>query len=213
MAPSWRTAGLIAASVIALVAVRAEAADQEDPDWPCVQRKIETLTAAQMWDGPEIDNSVEWQHDQDVTRLIPVLVSRRVPMEQAAAEIAKFADSKPKESRDAALTALFAGLLSTMNADRALVLKGLDRFTRSQRERTAELERQAAEVRKLKDRVAAGENVRAQLKDAEDKYNWDARIFTERRQSLPLACEVPVLIEQRLFALAREIRTHMSDSN
>jgi len=37
------------------------------------------------------------------------------------------------------------------------------------------------------------------------------RVFSERQQSLPLACEVPVLIEQRLFALGRDIRQHMSD--
>jgi hypothetical protein len=36
------------------------------------------------------------------------------------------------------------------------------------------------------------------------------RVFAERQQSLPLACEVPVLIEQRLFAIAREIRERMT---
>jgi len=46
---------------------------------------------------------------------------------------------------------------------------------------------------------------------AEDRYNWDVRVFTERQQSLPLACEVPVLLEQRLFELAREIRARMQD--
>ena len=52
---------------------------------------------------------------------------------------------------------------------------------------------------------------RADLTAAEDRYNWDVRVFTERQQSLPLACEVPVLIEQRLFELAREIRARMQD--
>ena len=51
----------------------------------------------------------------------------------------------------------------------------------------------------------------AELAAAEEQYNWDARVFTERQQSLPLACEVPVLIEQRLFELGRAIRAHMSD--
>ena len=34
---------------------------------------------------------------------------------------------------------------------------------------------------------------------------WDTRIFEERRKTIGYACEVPVLIEQRLFALARMI--------
>jgi hypothetical protein len=37
------------------------------------------------------------------------------------------------------------------------------------------------------------------------------RVFSERQQSLTLACEVPVLIEQRLFELGREIRSRMKD--
>jgi hypothetical protein len=55
------------------------------------------------------------------------------------------------------------------------------------------------------------EKASADLAAAEDRYNWDVRVFSERQQSLPLACEVPVLIEQRLFALGREIRSRMND--
>jgi hypothetical protein len=35
---------------------------------------------------------------------------------------------------------------------------------------------------------------------------WDTRIFEERRKTMNFVCEVPVLIEQRLFALARAIQ-------
>ncbi len=26
-------------------------------EWPCIQRKVLTLTAAQMWDGPEVERA------------------------------------------------------------------------------------------------------------------------------------------------------------
>ena len=39
--------------------------------------------------------------------------------------------------------------------------------------------------------------------------DWDTRIFEERRKTISYACEVPVLIEQRLFALARAIQHSM----
>ena len=42
--------------------------------------------------------------------------------------------------------------------------------------------------------------------DAHDqRLTWETRIFEERVQSLTYVCEVPTLIEQRLFALAKTI--------
>jgi hypothetical protein len=134
-----------------------------------------------------------------------------VPLEEATAAIEAFASAQPKDKRDEALKQLFAGLLVTVNVDRAVVISGIERFQKRQRARAAEIERQGEAIRKLKEKANDDEKKRAELADAEERYNWDVRIFTERQQSLPLACEVPVLIEQRLFALAREIRARMHD--
>jgi hypothetical protein len=201
--------GLFAASIITLGASRAVAA--EAGDWPCIQRKVATLTSAQMWDGPDVDGLTGWRDNEDMAKLIAVLVSRRVPLDQAAAALAQFAAAQPHDKRDGALKVLFAGLLSTINNDRAAVMNGIERFQRRQKARAAEIERQDGELRQLKERAAGDENARTQLAAAEEKHNWDVRIFTERQQSLPLACEVPVVIEQRLFELAREIRSHMNE--
>ena len=211
MAPSHPAVSLIAASLIALAVPRALVAGPANPDWPCVQRKITTLTSAQMWDGPSVDDSTQWRDNEEITKLAAFLASRRVPLEEAAAAIAQFAAAQPQDRRDDALKLLFAGLLSTINSDRAVVLSGIERFHQRQRGRAAELERQGAAIRQLKERAASDENARRELAAAEDRYNWDARVFMERQESLPLACEVPVLIEQRLFALGREIRSRMND--
>jgi hypothetical protein len=204
-------ASLIAARLIANGAWGARAADADNPDWPCVQRKIVTLTAAQMWDGGEVEGLTQWRDDQELAKLIAVLASRRVPLEAAAAAIAQFADAQPPERRDQALRQLFAGLLDSVNRDRAIVMSGIERFHQRQKARAAEIERQGAAIRQLKERAASEDRARAELSVAEDRYNWDVRVFGERQQSLPLACEVPVMIEQRLFALGREIRARMSD--
>jgi hypothetical protein len=201
----------IAALAVALAGSPAFAADAANPDWPCVQRKIATLTAAQMWDGPPVDGLAGWGDNEAVSKLIAVLVSRRVPLDEAAAAIAAFAAAQPPDKRDDALTLLFAGLLSTTNGDRAVVISGIERFQQRQRARAAELERQGAAIRRLRERAATDEKAQAELAAAEEGYNWDARVFTERQQSLPLACEVPVLIEQRLFELGREIRARMNN--
>jgi hypothetical protein len=210
MAPSSPIVVMIAAS-IAFGEPRAFAASATSPDWPCVQRRIATLTSAQMWDGVPVDHLTQWRDDATMTKLIAILASRRVPLEQAAAAIAQFAGAQPPDKRDDALKLLFAGLLSTVNSDRAVVISGIERFQQRQKARATEIERQGTAIRQLKEQAANDEKARAELAAAEDKYNWDVRVFSERQQSLPLACEIPVLIEQRLFELGREIRSRMSD--
>jgi hypothetical protein len=206
------TSGSFAAAILALVgAATAMAAETPNPDWPCVQRKVATLTAAQMWDGPPVEGLTGWQENEEIGKLIAVLTNRRVPVEQAAAAIDSFAAAQPQEKRDGALKLLFAGLLTGVNADRVVVMNGIERFQKRQRSRAAEIERQGAAIRQLRDKAASDEKARAELATAEDRYNWDVRVFTERQQSLPLACEIPVLIEQRLFELARAIRARMQD--
>ena len=39
--------------------------------------------------------------------------------------------------------------------------------------------------------------------------NWDTRIFEDQRRAIGYVCEVPTVIEQRLFALARAIQQSM----
>lgn len=180
-------------------------------DWPCVQHKVAKLTSAQMWDGPPVDDMDQWHDNEEIGKLIPTLTNRRVPLEQAVAAIDAFASAQPQEKRDETLKLLFAGLLASVNADRAVVMSGIERFQKRQRARAAQIEKQAEAIRQLKDKAASDEKARAELPGAEDRYNWDARVFTERQQSLPLVCEIPALIEQRLFALAREIRAQMHD--
>ena len=211
MTSSRTIVGLIAASLMALAAPRALAADPANPDWPCVQRKVAMLSSAQMWDGADVDDLTQWRDNEQITKLVAVLASRRVPIEQAAAAIAQFAAAQPPDQRDDALKLLFAGLLGTVNSDRAVVMSGIERFQRRQKARAAEIERQGAALRQLRERAANDDKARAELAAAQEQYNWDVRVFTERQQSLPLACEVPVLIEQRLFELGREIRARMND--
>ena len=211
MTTSRTIVGLIAASLLALAAPRALAADPANPDWPCVQRKVAMLSSAQMWDGADVDDLTQWRDNEQITKLVAVLASRRVPLEQAAAAIAQFAAAQPPDQRDDALKLLFAGLLTTVNSDRAVVMSGIERFQRRQKARAAEIERQGAALRQLRERAANDDKARADLAAAQEQYNWDVRVFTERQQSLPLACEVPVLIEQRLFELGREIRARMKD--
>ena len=49
----------------------------------------------------------------------------------------------------------------------------------------------------------------ARRQELEQQRLWDIRIYEDRERSLTYICEQPVLLEQRVFALAREIMGHL----
>jgi hypothetical protein len=47
------------------------------------------------------------------------------------------------------------------------------------------------------------------MKDVQTAMKWDARIFEERKRSLTYVCEVPVLLEKRIFEIGRRIQARL----
>jgi hypothetical protein len=191
-------------------------------DWPCVQHKVETVSVSQIWDGPTIEGLKGWYKDKDLMGLIELLASRRVPVTQAEVAIKKFADAQPEGERDAKLTMLFAGLFDTVLSQRRSVISGIEKYQKSQKERARELERQSTEIAKLESQQAANGGSPKDISDtgaamsgspeldqAREKFNWAQRIFQDRQQNIPLACELPVLIEERLYSVVHSIRSLM----
>ena len=206
---------------------QALAKDKEygDPNWPCISRKVAEISPAQIWDGPGLDAATEWQNDDEIRKLSAYLIARRLKLEDVEAAIKKYADGLATEKRDAKLTELFAGVLSRSNDDRKLVMSGIERFHKRQLELAKKIEATGAIVPDAKEGstnpTAVAESAAAaaepaeqdttagEAKTAQEKYRWDVRIFQERAQNLPLACEVPGLIEERAGAIARAIRALM----
>jgi hypothetical protein len=178
------------------------------PDWPCVQRKIPRISPAQVWDGPPIDDIKEF--DPAIHDLTELLESRRVTSEDAEKAIKEYATKLPEAERDQKLTQLFASVLNEINTDRQFVMSKVEEFQKRQKGRAAELER---EGQKLAEKgIAATDELlptETKLTPEQQEYNWNARIFQERQQNLTMACEVPVLIEQRAYEIGRLIRAHM----
>lgn len=179
-------------------------------EWPCVQRKVETLSVTAIWDGPPIDGVKGWFREKDIVDVINVLSSRRVPVEEAEAAIKKFAAAQPEDQRDAKLVLLFAGLFDKVAGQRRTVMSGIVKYQKSQIERAKELERQSSEIGTLESKRPPGiAEDTPEIAEAREKFNWAQRIFQERQSNVPLACELPVLIEERLYALTRTIRGEM----
>jgi chromosome segregation ATPase len=188
----------------------ARGAETASPDWPCIQRKVPEISAGMMWAGPEIDETDRsWQESTEIAPLAHRLAQRRVPIEEAEAEIDAFAQGL-RGGVNAELARLFTALLQIVNAERKDIMAGIERYARQQNvlaEQIKTLDREIAEAR-----AAAAENAdqRARLEDLERQLAWETRIFAEREQSLTYVCEAPVLLEQRLFALARRIMANLN---
>lgn len=190
----------------------AAAAMAANADWPCVQHKQPVLTAAQMWDGPAIEQEGKRSDDEGIRKLVPIVVSRRIPMDEVEKEIKAFADAQPADVRDAKLTELFQAVLAEINTSRASVINGIEKFQRRQILRSKKLEADGAslsELLKTADADLKNQEAARIAQEAQTRYDWDARVFQERQQNIPVACEIPVLIEQRAFAAAQVIRNLM----
>jgi hypothetical protein len=188
---------------IGLAKSAAMAADPRFPDWPCTQIKVPEISAAAVWSGPSIDDvGNAWEEDPAIRDLVVRLAARRMPLEEAEHTISDFitgtAADKTKKAK-----LIFAGLFASLNAERGQVMNGIERFARQQ---TAFAERIRGEIAELRELQDAPIHDRSKLDELANRIDWDTRIFEERRKTISYACEVPVLIEQRLFTLSRTIQ-------
>ncbi|MGJ4906160.1 hypothetical protein ACQR10_07950 [Bradyrhizobium sp. HKCCYLRH2060] len=197
---------ILAAVAIAASAGAAMAADPRYPDWPCPQAKVPEISIAAVWSGPAIDDvGASWKDDAKIAELVARLAARRIPLEQAQKDVADFLTGTPEEkTRKGKL--LFAGLFDTLNAQRTSVMNGLERVMRKQREA---VEKVRGDTIALQEMHSGPNPDQAKVEEMTNQLNWETRIFEDRRRVMKFVCEVPTAIDQRLFALAREIQQDM----
>lgn len=191
---------------VAAALAGAPAWPDSDADWPCIQRKVPTLSAGLMWAGPPVtEDLADWRRDVEISGLVERLAVRRTSIEQAIRDIDTFAAGLSDSEKADRLTLVFSGLLDSANAERSDVLGGIERFTRKQRRLADNIlaKRQELEtVLEIADPTDADDEKRRSL---EEQLNWQTRIHEDRERSLTYVCEIPILLEQRLFTLAREL--------
>ncbi|MDX3924566.1 MAG: hypothetical protein QHC90_01990 [Shinella sp.] len=186
----------------ALPAVSASAAMNTDPDWPCIQRKVPELSIGQVWNGELTASAEDWDKDSKLADLASELVQRSNPIENARKQIADYAASLPKEKANEKLTQLFYGIFHKINLERDQVISGITRYASKQRQLASDLRAKASEIDKLRAQPSADA---ADVERQSEQLTWETRIFEERVQSLTYVCEVPTLIEQRLYSLSKII--------
>ena len=116
------TVKLLAAAVavalfIPLPSSQAQAPSSEDPDWPCIQRKVPEISPGMVWAGPPIGKLENaWRNDPEINQLASKIASRSMAIEDAKKVIENFASGLGAD-RNRKLTMLFASTLRMTNLD------------------------------------------------------------------------------------------------
>ena len=183
------------------------ALDPRYPDWPCQQLKVPEISIASIWNGPPIDAiDTTKPADPQQQELVARLAARRTPIEDARKLIADYLVGTDEEKQEKAKR-LIAALYSTLNGQRDQVLNGIERFSRKQKGMAEEIRQKAQKMRRIQDKLDGDP---AQSSELASELSWQTRIFDDRRRSTSYICDVPVLIEKRLFDLASAIQDNLN---
>ena len=197
----------LAAAGVLLVMPQMAAAQAADPNWPCVQRKVPSLSPASMWPGlSERTLAADWRSEPEVAALVARIAPRRVSVEEAQEAIRSYAAGLGDRKREK-LEMLFVGLFETLDAERSEIMRGVERFAGKQRDLA---DRILADRAALADLRQESPSVPEVIAERREQLTWAIRVFEERRGSLAHVCEVPRVIEQRLFSFARTIQGELS---
>jgi hypothetical protein len=194
---------LILCTVEAALPSPADAADPRDPDWPCMQAKVPEMSVASMWDGPSIaDVGNSWEDDPKISDLVVRLAARRTALDAAEKAIADVITGSAAQKQDKAKK-IFAGVFQTLSQQRSEVMSGIDRVARKEKALANKIRSDVTALRELQDKP---EQDQSKIDALAAQVEWSTRIFDDRRKSIRYVCEVPTIIEQRVFALGRAIR-------
>jgi hypothetical protein len=197
-----RLALILVAAAAGVTWGAANAADPRYPDWPCAQAKVPELSVAAMWPGPPIDAVGEtWKNDAKVKDLVARLAARRTPLEDAQKTAEDFIAASGADKADKAKL-LFAGLFHELNQQRTEVMDGIDRIARKEKELAETIRADRAALGEAQDNPSPDQQ---KIHDLTSRLEWGTRIYEDRRKTIRYVCEVPTVIERRLFALGRAI--------
>ena len=211
MKRAW-AAGLAAASMLACGAhaqhrgqILGEIPGQvlgQNPDWPCAQRLVETLSPGSYWSGPAVADP-DWRNDEAVFTLVTDIVDRDTPDGEGLAKLNAYADGLQPTQRAAKLPALFTAIVDQTNDQRTPLIRRLEQLGRRQRG----MGNTIAEISTRIDLLPAND---AHHDDLVGERDFDVRAFQETQHTMRYACEAPSTLERRLGAYARALQSKLA---
>lgn len=178
-------------------------------EWPCEQPLRPEMSVGAMWQGPDPSKQDDWRKVPAVVALVNQIAPRSVPQEEALANIDRFAAGYEGEERTKVLTELFVGLFETLSSERNDIVRGIKRFYRRQDALARRIEEGWKKLGEI-DPNATDPQTMEQRIGLQQQVDWDSRIFDDRQRLLPVVCEQPRVLEQRVFALSRAIQEQLA---
>ncbi|MCM2398173.1 hypothetical protein NBH19_19055 [Rhizobium sp. S95] len=180
---------------LALVPAATGAADFSDPDWPCIQRKVENLSPGLMWPTPVTRTPLP----PEAADLASLLALRRVNLEEAEMQVRAFLEKTP--AADVQLLGnIFYDAFDKLAEDRHRLISGIARYSRNQIALSKKIDNSRTEMAKLTSEKSQDFD---RIDKLEEQIDWDERIYKDRSQALTYVCETPVIIEKRAYAIAQ----------
>jgi hypothetical protein len=178
-------------------------------DWPCEQVQRPEISVGSVWHGPDPEGAADtdWRGDQAVAALVEQIAPRRMPQDQAIDAVHRFSAGY-KDDREKVLTAVFAGLFETMSQERSQIIQGIKHFNGRQDSLAQRIQEGWKQLDAL-DPSSPDPKIAEQRMTLQQTIDWDSRVFDDREHLLPVICQQPTVIEQRLFALSRAIQEDM----
>ena len=96
-----------------------------------------------------------------------------------------------------------------MNQERGEIIRGIKHFNNRQDSLSQRIQEGWKQMDAL-DPSSTDQKVIEQRIALQQTIDWDSRVFDDRERLLPVICQQPSVIEQRLFALSRAIQEDLS---
>ncbi len=192
----WKIAAC--ATVVGVVSAPLHAAFGSDPDWPCVQRRVDHLSLAVMWPEPVPEEAEPL--DEDWLEVAEAMALRRVSIDEVEAMIDAVAAQRDVDP--ATYGRVFSAAFERIDRRRTRVVQGIVRYARGQAELAREIDALRAEFKSLE---GSDEPDFDRLDALEAEIDWRERVFQDRNSALTYVCETPVLLERRAYEIAQRL--------
>lgn len=194
--------GILALTAVACMASGASAAAQTGDrgnGWPCSDPPKSIPDASWLWDDAHHD--LNWRQDSSVAELVGAVSRRAMPEAEATIRISKFAAERA--DRLQAMERLASGLIATIGAEQRTVLNRIGQFNTRQAKIAKRIQ---AGYAKLDELPVDGVTRAAASSPLQDQIDWDTRIFETRQRVLPVMCNIPGVLDERLGTLLAAAR-------
>jgi hypothetical protein len=178
-----------------------------DPDWPCRQRLVPSLTAQTFWSGPPLPDKADWQADPKLAAEVAAVAPRDVAVDDAVASLDRFAGSLKPAARKTLLPLLFLGIVDQTNQQRSAIVDRIEELAKRQRGVGDTVAKITAELQAIPD-TAEGDDAQKRAEIVQ-RRDFVIRTFQETERTMRYACEVPVELEGRLGSFAKALEAKL----